>query len=154
MKALFFRYADVRVRFYDSDISRVHLVEEETHALQKELWAQGVSAAKRAPEPIMVSLFVDALNAVIDLDEKRLAVLENHLPDAILAVLGLVGLIAVLTSGYSCGLSERRIFLVLVVLPILVASVGGLIVDLDRPASGLIRVGQASMVRLRDGMAR
>ena len=55
-------------------------------------------------------------------------------------------------TGYACGLRRRRHRFGMVVLPILIAAVMLLVVDLDHPRSGLVQAGQGPMLRLHQSL--
>jgi membrane-bound inhibitor of C-type lysozyme len=80
-------------------------------------------------------------------------VFESFVPEAVLYLLGLAGIGAGFLTGYGCGVHGRRngvatpVYALLICLAILV------IVDLDRPVHGLIRVSQRSLERLREQLA-
>jgi hypothetical protein len=89
---------------------------------------------------------------VIDLHEKRLAAMENHVPVTILGLLALVAASAMVMTGVSCAMTGRRHFVPVLTVAFLITFTVVVIVDLDHPR-GLIQVSQNSMVRLRDSLA-
>jgi len=54
--------------------------------------------------------------------------------------------------GYACGLTKRRHLFSTSIVALLIGMVIIVIIDIDRPNRGLIRVGQGSMIRLLDSM--
>lgn len=113
--------------------------------LQGPLWNAAVAAAGAAPSPA-TSLFVSAVNEVIDMHGRRVARgLRNPIPPIILATLYAVSLLVVLALGFSRGLSGDRNAVATTLLAVILAVVLGLILDLDRPAGGALRVSQQSM---------
>jgi hypothetical protein len=146
-KQLLEEYAQSRIDFAEAGVDDGRLQAALTHArqVQAELWQQAVTASQQAPTPI-TALFVQAVNETIDLDEKRLAALENRIPAAVWIMLGLIALLTCVTVGYS---QRQRIFLSMIVPPLMIAIVVALIADLDTPRSGLILVGQQSMQRVQ-----
>ena len=107
----------------------------------------------RGHEPTQTMiLFAEALNDVIDLHEKRMQSLEDHVPELVLWLLFAVAAVSFGFIGYNSGLAGRRHLVSSVVLAVLVMAVLAVILDIDRPRRGLIQVGQDSMVRLKAGM--
>jgi hypothetical protein len=98
----------------------------------------------------MEALFVNALNQMIDVQAERLAALENHVPSIILILLVFVGSASLALTGYRSGLAHVRLPVPRVILIVLVAFTLYVIVDLDRPRRGFIRVSEQSLLQLRD----
>ncbi len=150
---LFRRYVDVRV-----EVSRDAGVRGDSDAranrLQEQLWAQAVAGAEKDPRAIPTGLFIQALNDVIDIKEKRTAALENHVPESVLLLLFMVAMVAVGGVGYGCGLGDKRAVIANVALSGLITVVALIIVDLDRPREGLISVGDKNMIELRDSLTK
>ena len=116
--------------------------------LQNDLWRQAAAVAQRSPTPI-TGLFVQSLNETIDLDAKRLAAVENRIPKTIWLMLVLIALLTCVTVGFS---QRQRFALSILVPPLMIAVVMTLIADLDTPHSGLIRIDQQSMERLKSDL--
>jgi len=148
-------YVKVRLDFYEAgtDDTKLDAVNQATARLQAQLWELGRTLSEKDPRAVSYGMFLQSLNEVIDLHNKRLTALENHVPEIILILLYFVAMVATALIGYGCGLGEVRNFFVTVVASILIAAVIFVIIDLDRPRRGLIRVSQARMLELRDSMA-
>lgn len=152
MGTLLRAYVDARLAFYDAGIDRVRLeaAHTTTTRLQEQLWLVAVALAAQDPYALPVGLFVQALNEVIDLHEKRRQALDNHVPETVLVLLVGVAVAALGFLGYSFGLDRTRRFWSSALVSVLIALVLALILDLDRPRRGLITVSQESMVRLQE----
>jgi hypothetical protein len=85
----------------------------------------------------------------LTVSSKRLAVFESRVPGAVWIIILVVAVFQSFLTGYSL---KRKVWLSLVVTPVVVAVVMALTVDLDDPHSGLIQVQQNSMNRLADQM--
>ncbi|MBI3661735.1 MAG: hypothetical protein HY234_01605 [Acidobacteria bacterium] len=140
-------YVEVRLKFFDAGLNGAQLEAANNHAqqLQNELWKQSVTAAQSSPTPI-TAIFAQSLNQMIDLSEERLAALENRIPGSIWLMLALISLLTCLTVGYSL---RRRTSLAMLVTPLAISIVMALAADLDSPRTGVIRIGQQSMERVR-----
>jgi hypothetical protein len=149
------RYVKVRLDFYaaGTDDTKLGAVNKATAQLQAQLWELGRIPSEKDPRAVSYGLFLQSLNEVIDLHNKRLTAVENHVPEIILLLLYFVAVVATGLIGYGCGLGEVRNFFVTVVAAVLIAAVIFVIIDLDRPRRGLIRVSQARMLELHDSMA-
>jgi hypothetical protein len=144
------QYVDARVSFSMADLDGAEFQQSlvRTKQLQDQLWQQSVSVARQNPTPI-TSIFVQSLNESIDLTEKRLATLENRVPNAIWLLLILVSFLSCLTIGVS---ERRRFWFVMVVSPLTIAIVMALIADLDASRTGLIKIGQQSLRRVQQDL--
>jgi hypothetical protein len=152
---LFRRYVEHRLAFYEAggDVDATNRATAASDSLQNEIWAHTVAVVREHPEHGATSAeYVESLNAMIDLEDARVASLTAHVPPSIVVLVILVGLVSCATNGYACGVRGRRAWLSLVALPLLVAIAVCVILDLDSPRVGLVETGQIPMERLRDGM--
>jgi hypothetical protein len=151
MRALLLEYVDARLDAVQPDKLESALARaEELHAL---LWSQTVQVSREVPGSYGFVLFAQSLNEVIDLHEKRVvASIYDRLPGGVWGVLYAVAIIAMLATGYHLALTDSRRSLTSVALAVAFSMVIALIVDLDRPQSGALRVGQQSMVDVQESM--
>ena len=120
--------------------------------LQNRLWREAVAASATDPRSVPIGLYVQALNDMIDMHEKRLTALRNHVPETAILLLYLIALTATGFTGYGAGLSgdgERSSKLVMI---LLIATVLILVIDLDRPYRGTIIVSQQPLLDLIQGL--
>jgi hypothetical protein len=141
------QYVDARLDLKTAGLNaeKVQAALARSKRLQNDLWRQAAAVAQRSPTPI-TGLFVQSLNETIDLDAKRLAAVENRIPKTIWLMLVLIALLTCVTVGFS---QRQRFALSILVPPLMIAVVMTLIADLDTPHSGLIRIDQQSMERLK-----
>ncbi|MCX5889509.1 MAG: hypothetical protein NTY36_08660 [Deltaproteobacteria bacterium] len=154
VSALLRRYVEARLKFYQAGMDRERFQEArgQTERLQLQLWSQAAAWGDKEPRAIPAGLFLQSLNETIDLHSKGITALENHVPEIILVLLYFVALAATGLIGYGAGLAGRRNFVVTMVASILIAAVILVIIDLDRPHQGLIKVGLGRMVELRSSL--
>jgi hypothetical protein len=150
------RYVEVRLEFYEAgtDQKMLREVRNETERLQKQLWVNGAALAEKDPRAVTTGLFLQSLNETIDLNAKRITAQENHVPVITLVLLYFVAIMATGLIGYGCGLSGVRKFFVTIILSILISAVIMVIIDLNRPSAGLIKVNQQRMLDLRDSLSK
>lgn len=152
VKRLLREYVDVRLqatseRGLDAAIAR----SSEIHNL---VWAQVSSAAVASPNT-NTFLMIQSINDVIDMHEKRLTgALRNRIPDSVWIALIAITVLTMGTMGVLVGFTGKRRQVAVVALSLAFAVLVTLVVDLDRPQSGLITVGQQSMVNLQSSMNR
>jgi hypothetical protein len=137
-------YTDLRVGFSDSGLDPAKYAEMlgESDRLHAQIWSAAKrGVAGRTPTPLDALLF-DALNGVIDVHAERLRAQRDHVPEAVLFLLSLVAVVSVAMLGYAGGRKGDRRQWLRALLPLLVVTVITLIIDLDRPRSGFVRVSQ------------
>ena len=143
-------YVDVRLEAAKS--GRINDAISKSEDLQNRLWSQAISVTEKDRSPI-TALYVSSLNDVIDLHAKRVMVaVRSRVPGAIWIALYLLAVLAMAAMGYHQGLTSKKRSLALPGLIIAFSAVLVLIVDLDRPGEGLLRVSQQSMIDLRKSM--
>jgi len=121
--------------------------------LQEQLWAQAEAMGETHPTSIVVGLFVQSLNEVIDLHAKRVtAGLRNRIPGAIWVALCAVAVLSLAAMGYHAGLSRTSRSLAELAVAFTFAVVIGLIADLDRPQEGVLKVSQQALMDLRQSI--
>lgn len=154
LQSLLRRYVDVRIALHEAgfDGRRRDALMAASVRLQAQLWDNATRAVARTPNQIASGLFLRSLNDVIDLHEKRRVAVENLVPLPIVELIFLVGCIAAALVGYDCGLDGARRFWPTFLATLVFVSVAALVLDLDRPSRGLIRVPQQSMIRLRHSL--
>jgi hypothetical protein len=114
-----------------------------------ELWAITEELEPTEGDRPTFALFVDALNATIDLHETRIAaIIYARVPETVLLLLILGSALTLGMVGYSAGLTRRRSPITAVVLVIVLGAVITLIVDLDRPRDGFLQVSQQPLLDL------
>jgi membrane-bound inhibitor of C-type lysozyme len=124
-----------------------------SETLQGEMLTLVGTLARQEPRPVSVERFVDALKDLIDIHERRLSAFESFVPEAVLYLLAIAALGAAFLAGWGSGLGGHRNRLATTVYAALICLVILVIVDLDRPARGLIRVSQRSLERQRQQLA-
>ena len=149
------RYVDLRldVARLAPDLARMAEAIRASETLQTEMLATAIRLARQDPHSAPVDRFIDALKEVVALHERRVSVFESFVPETVLHLLGLAALGGALLAGYGCGLHGQRNRLATSVHTLVVCLVFLVIIDLDRPSHGMIRVSQRSLERLQEQLA-
>lgn len=150
-KKLLAEYVRVRVAISATDLTRKEERDQYREAisgLQSSLWDLAVSATNADPRAVTTGSFVSSLNQMIDQQGKRSAILQAHVPEPILLLLLCVFVSSIGIMGYSAGLSGRRIVAPLLLVSLLITLIVFIIVDLDRPKRGMIKVDQTALTEL------
>lgn len=143
-------YVDVRLEAVQPGKLQQAMVKSEE--LHNRLWLVAVATAEKDRSAI-TSLFIQALNQVIDLHAERvMAGLRSRVPGAIWVVLYLLAILAMVILGYHAALANSRRSIAVIALIFGFSSVLFLIADLDRPGQGTLQVSQQAMIDLRNSM--
>lgn len=150
------QYAANRVRVAEAvvDIQKLQRGKEEDARLQNELWSRAAAFARKEPQSVPAGLLMMSLNEMIDLENSRWIGFVAHLPESVIYVNTLMGLVAVLIVGYVFGMTGHRHYLSEALLIVSILVVMALIVELDYPYSGVIRVSQQPLVDLQDRLTQ
>ena len=142
IRDLFQRYVDSRIETYRGFRDRAKAQQDiaKSQALQNELWQKSVAAAARSNNAAATMLLLPALNAMIDITTTRIAATENHPPAVIFAMLAAVALVSALAAGFEMGGSANRSWLHIVGYALILSVSVYVIIDLEFPRRGLIRV--------------
>jgi hypothetical protein len=118
--------------------------------IQHALWAEAAASAAEYPQSLPVSLFVSSINHLIDIGQQRVAeTAYRRLPPKLLGTLFIVALLAFFVQGHNGGLSSVRVPIAALVVGVSVAVVLTMIVDIDRPWQGGVRVNQQPLQNVR-----
>jgi hypothetical protein len=121
--------------------------------IQQQVWTEAETVGNKNPNSIVVGLFVQSLNQMIDLHAARMqAGLRSRIPAAIWLGLFAVAALSLATMGYHAGLSGTRRSLAIVAVAVTFAVVIELIADLDRPQEGVLRVSQQALLDVQRSM--
>jgi len=121
--------------------------------IQQKLWTETETLGNQNPNSIVVGLFVQSLNQMIDLHASRMqAGLRSRIPGAIWLGLFAVAALSLASMGYHAGLSGTRRSLAIVTVAVTFAVVVELIADLDRPQEGVLRISQQALLDVQRSM--
>lgn len=162
LRDLFRRYVDSRLEVYRQlpnikllDISAVLAKLAGVNRLQGEIWSQAVSASRmEGASPSAVMLLLPALNEMIDITTTRTMAAETHPPGIIFIMLFGVALTSALLAGYEMAGGQSRNWLHMLGFAAVLAIVVYVILDMEFPRLGFIRVDAFDrvLVEVRKGM--
>lgn len=143
---LFRAYVSSRIELTHAglDAAALERARRKSADVQGQLWAIATEGAAASPTPI-TALFVQAINETIDVDERRVAALENRIPREIWIMVAVLAMLTSLLSGSSL---RSRSFSAMFLPALMFAFVALVIADLDTPGRGLIQMDQQSIERL------
>lgn len=156
LRQLFRSYVDMRVLTYRSmeNQAETRALLAKQAALQDKIWVMSVSACRRQNAPANAAmLMLPALNEMIDITTTREVATQNHPPTIIFIMLGGLSLFSALLAGY--GMSCRgRSWLHVITYAAIISITFFVILDLEYPRRGLIRIDSADrvLIELRQNM--
>ena len=148
-RALLREYVPLRIAPDESSELGSQLIDSEE--ILAELWAIAEELARETPDSDLLGLYVESLNATIDVGTSRVtAVVYARVPETVLFLLFVGAALALGMVGFNAGLTGRRSPLTAIVLIVVLGAVITLIVDIDRPQGGTLIVSQQPMVELHE----
>jgi hypothetical protein len=155
LRDLFRRYLEARLRVYErlSDPRVTALALDEAGRFQTEIWKKARSATRLGREADAL-LVLPALNEMIDVTTLRTQALETRTPDVIICLLFGLTLVSALLVGQEMSPRQRRPWPDMVLFAIAISFSIFVVLDLDRPRFGIIRLDAADkvLIQLRDTM--
>ena len=120
--------------------------------LQNTLWQQAIQLSDDDTRSLAVNRFINSLNEMNNVHERRLTALRYHVPYAVTSILVGVTMLVIGLTGYHVGITGARRHGALLIITLMVTAVIMLIVDLDRPTRGLIQVPVNALEDALQGM--
>lgn len=102
--------------------------------------------------PVMAGLWIGSVNEMFDCASARSHLFRSRVPSVVWSLLLFVAACGCCISGYAAGATGVRSGFSLVLLPVLLAVVITVVVDIDRPRKGLIGIDQTPMQEVRQSM--
>ena len=137
----------------DPSVSELAAAVTRSNGIQEALWQQAKAVAAKDNALVPTGLFIETLNDMIDVQEKRLTALRNRVPNIVILALHGITVVASAFTGYAGGLERRRWRPAVYITGMLVATVILLIQDIDRPNKGFITVSQQPMIDAANSLA-
>lgn len=146
------QYVDLRLEISTIDLSnrkeRV-FINRKTDSIQNKIWKNTIKLTEIDSRPVTTGNFIIVLNEVFDARVRRNAIFQQHIPESILFLLFIVFITGGALMGYSSGLSSKRALIPTIIFTFLIVLVVFLILDLDRPIRGIIKVKMDNLFELR-----
>jgi len=153
----FLRYVDARLAVYRKlpDLEAAHAELAKATGLQATIWAQAIAAGEReGVSPDAIKLLLPALNEMFDIATTRTMATQAHPPFVIYGMLIALALASALLAGFGMAGSKSRSWLHIFGFAGVMAVAVYVIIDLEFPRLGLIRVDtfDQALVELRASM--
>jgi hypothetical protein len=151
-KALLREYVDVSLLIRENP-EQINELLAKTNLLQKQLWEIATSYPKDGTATMLAGRFADSLTSMFDIHNKQVAYsLIFHIHPAIWSALFSIGLLSLGALGFQFGISGGTRYQISFLLAFCFGVILLLIVDLERPGDGIIRIDPTPLKVLRLGM--
>lgn len=149
------KYLDHRIKYYESGASEKLMNKQMKSAenLQVLVWMKTAEIGKTSPN-INTSLISQSLNSMIDITGSISGSMRNHVPQLILLMLIAVSAFTIFTMGYSHGLALDYNIWFSLGINLIICSILLLIIDMDTPFIGPIKVDIYSLIDLKNEIER
>jgi len=143
LRDLFRRYMDSRIEVYRKlpDLNAAKAELAQSAKLQADIWNQAVAAGRlEGAPPAATMLLLPALNQMIDITTTRTMAGQIHPPMVIFLMLFGLALAGALLAGYGMASGKSRDWLHMLAFAAVLALAIYVIIDIEYPRLGLIRV--------------
>ncbi len=156
LRELFRRYLDSRLETYRKlpDIQAAQAEMQRSTRLQGEIWAEAVSLTSESGSTAPAMLLLPALNQMIDITTSRTMAAQLHPPPVVFVMLCALALVSALLAGHGMAGARKRSWIHMVGFATIIAVTVYVIIDIEYPRAGLIRVDAVDQVleNLRQSM--
>lgn len=153
LKELLKKYLELRIDYYTiqrgTQQDRLQVVLRETETLQNKIWSQGVASGEGVP-PVFLTQLLSSLNQMFDLQAKQDYAYSQVVPRSIMLLLLFTSCVVSGMAGFNHGKSNNRHFIFSSILLVVITLTLFVIVDLDRPHRGFIRLNPKPLIALRE----
>ncbi len=146
LTALFARYVDLRLMGSREHADPATL--GETARVRRELWEEVSEVSRAHPTAQSSRALIDAVTAMFDVAAARRAELDAYIPTRVLEILVLYAIVSAGVLGYVLAGTNVRHFIATSILFVALTLAITLVLDIDRPRRGSIRVPQQPMLDL------
>lgn len=153
MRSLLKEYTLVRAKVYQGQetISAENELIHDSDNLQKQIWQLALSDCKKSDTRTCDMLVLPALGEVFSVATLRQAALLNHPPLAVYVLLVVIGLCGALLVGYTLPVSKKRNLLYMIIYALTISILITMIIDMEMPRSGIIRVDSTDRIMFELG---
>ena len=135
------------LRIATSDPARVQANIAQSGQLLDQMWTITADVVQTGYAPDLMSSFGGTLSDLVNVNQTRVtSAIYSRVPDTLLLLLFFGSALSLAMIGYGAGLKRQRSIVSAIVLILALGTVLVLVVDLDRPQDGLIRVSQVPLI--------
>lgn len=156
LRKAFREYLDTRIAVYEAipDFEKVYQGLARADQLQKKIWTMAQEAVRADSWNTAGMLLMPALNEMIDVTAERTMAAKSHTPSIIFILLLILALFSSAMAGYAMSKSGWRNAFHWVVFAAVISVTVYVIIDLEFPRLGMIRLDVADevLIQLRDSI--
>jgi hypothetical protein len=155
-KQLLAEYLQARIDFYylGAEPDQMKKIREKTRKIEDSLWQLAMAAARQYSSFTTIPLFVQSMNEMFDLREKQNLAFSIHVPKSITALLIISSLFVLAGLGFIHGVAAEKHFRVFSMILILIVTLTlFVIIDLDRPRGGFIKIRPINLLMLKENFS-
>ena len=147
-RQLFREYLRSRIATYRnlSDLKVAKAAYDRSQELQNEIWGRAVASARSTGNAAVLSLVVQSLNDMFDMATARLHASRTHMATPILVLLFALALASALVVGFEAAEDQHPSWLRRSLFAVVIAVCIFIILDLEHPRIGFIRVDEADLL--------
>jgi hypothetical protein len=145
-------YVALRIGLHTDDPAQLERDTAKSREVLSDLWRQAVAVSE--PQSLPAHRFINSLNEMIKIEERRLESAQYYVPNAVLLMLLGVAAIAVGFTGYQSGGTQSHLHVATLMMAVTIAVVIVLVVDLDQPVRGFIQVPTQALVDVAKEVGR
>ena len=151
LRALLRRYVDARLAFENAggDRARVEDTLRASISLENQIWSRVAAFGRSQPQSQVTNLLVQSTNEMFDKASEHTFAIQNPVPYTVFILLILVTTVAMASIGLSCGLDGTRLAFGMLIMPLLLAAVLTMVIDIAHPRIGIVKVYDDSLIRLK-----
>lgn len=145
LRAEFRCYVEARLEVANKlpDVDAAWQQFEKATEIERRIWRQAVAACRQQESRATTTLVLSALNQMIDLTATRVAATMRHPPLLIYGMLAALALVAAMIAGYGMAPGKTRSWLHTIGFAAIIAATLYVILDLESPRLGLVRLKEA-----------
>jgi hypothetical protein len=139
------------LRIASDDTAQVQANIAASEALHGQMWTLVADVSRTGHNPDLMSSLGEAVSEIVTLNQTRIvAGLYARVPETVLLLLLGGSALGLGLVGYGAGLTGRRSIISAAISTIVLATVLALVIDLDRPQEGLLRVSQQALIDVQE----
>jgi hypothetical protein len=144
LRVLMRQYVDARIATYSNvkDEATVREALQRTQDAQGAFWSRLTPALKAETQLALVASIIPAVNSMFDIAQTRVLATRQHPPWAIYLMLGLLVLVSSLLAGFGMAKAANQSRLHVLAFAVILSTSIYLILDMEYPRLGFIRVDQ------------
>lgn len=151
------QYLDLRMKAQLLSPDKLADYLKRSEHVQQQLWAIAASYSqkedKSSSHPALVAQFVAALNEMFDIHNKRVVYgTQPRIHPTVWYALFVIGILSLGALGFQFGISGGRRYQISFLLALCFSSILLLILDLDQPLDGSIKVSQEPLQNLKKSL--